>query len=456
MTRERSLEHTILLQDILLFIAALLLAGWTHAAIVALVPGLKPQVASGEYAHLLLVFLPTWIVAAERLGIHRLRTLAGDRLEIVRRVVLTQAWGVAAIGLILTFAQVSLNRSLIVVFLVLSTALLLVAKALQARWLARQRGQSRVLLIGETSEELTAAFERLRGRQVERWDGTDPRALEARFRAGSIDEVVLVGSFTPAETIAYVEACTEAGVPVFLPLATTLPAPPPLQPAPPLPLPDVAVIGDKHYLVYQPGTLQARALAAKALADRVLAAALIIALLPVMLVVALLVAVFVGRPILYVQRRGGLYGEPFSMLKFRSMRRGAEQERAALDGMNEMDGPVFKMTNDPRVTPFGRILRRTSLDELPQLFNVLAGQMSLVGPRPLPLDETRALAGRHRRRLSVRPGLTCLWQVSGRSDLTFDEWMALDLEYVDRWSLGLDVAIMLRTIPAIISRRGAR
>jgi lipopolysaccharide/colanic/teichoic acid biosynthesis glycosyltransferase len=121
-----------------------------------------------------------------------------------------------------------------------------------------------------------------------------------------------------------------------------------------------------------------------------------------------------------------------------------------------MDGPVFKMTNDPRVTRFGRILRRTSLDELPQLFNVLAGQMSIVGPRPLPLDETRALAGRHRLRLSVRPGLTCLWQVSGRSDLTFDEWMALDLEYVERWSLGLDVAIMLRTIPAIVSRRGAR
>jgi len=107
------------------------------------------------------------------------------------------------------------------------------------------------------------------------------------------------------------------------------------------------------------------------------------------------------------------------------------------------------------VTPFGRVLRRTSLDELPQLFNVLAGQISLVGPRPLPVDETAALSGKHRRRLSMRPGLTCLWQVSGRSDLTFAEWMALDLEYVDRWSLGLDLAILLRTLPAIVSRRGA-
>jgi exopolysaccharide biosynthesis polyprenyl glycosylphosphotransferase len=456
MTRERSLEHTILLQDILLFGAALMLAGGTHAVIVKLLPGLKPQVATGEYAHLLLVFLPTWIVAAERLGIHRVGTLAGDRLEIVRRVILTQAWGVAAIGLILTFAQVSLNRSLIVVFLVQSTALLLIAKALQARWLARRRGQSRMLLIGEASAELTSAFERLRGRQVERWNGDDPAALDARFRAGAIDEVMLVGNFEQAQTVAYVEACAQAGVPVFLPVATTLPTLPTLHPSAPLPVPDIEVVGDRHYLVYQPGKLEARALAAKALVDRVLAAVGIVVLLPVMLVVALLVALFVGRPIVYVQRRGGLYGQPFTMLKFRSMRVGAEQEQAALRGLNEMDGPVFKMTDDPRVTRFGRVLRRTSLDELPQLFNVLAGQMSIVGPRPLPLDETRALAGRHRRRLSVRPGLTCLWQVSGRSDLTFDEWMALDLEYVERWSLGLDVAIMLRTIPAIVSRRGAR
>jgi len=456
MTRERSLEHTILLQDILLFVAALLLAGWTHAGIVKLLPGLKPQVATGEYAHLLLIFLPTWIVAAGWLGIHRLATLTGNRLEIVRRVILTQAWGVAAIGLILTFAQVSLNRSLITVFLLESTALLLVAKASQARWVARRRGQSRVLLIGDASPELTSAFERLRGRPVERWDGDDPAALDARFRAGAIDEVMLVGNFEQAQTVAYVEACAQAGVPVFLPVATTLPTLPTLHPSAPLPVPDIEVVGDRHYLVYQPGNVQARALAAKALVDRVLAAVGIVVLLPVMLVVAVLVALFVGRPVVYVQRRGGLYGQPFTMLKFRSMRVGAEQERAALQTLNEMDGPVFKMTNDPRVTRFGRVLRRTSLDELPQLFNVLAGQMSIVGPRPLPLDETRALAGRHRRRLSVRPGLTCLWQVSGRSDLTFDEWMALDLEYVERWSLGLDVAIILRTIPAIISRRGAR
>jgi len=122
----------------------------------------------------------------------------------------------------------------------------------------------------------------------------------------------------------------------------------------------------------------------------------------------------------------------------------------------KQDGPVFKMAHDPRVTRFGRILRRTSIDELPQLLNVVAGQMSLVGPRPLPLDQTRALHGGHRRRLAMRPGLTCLWQVSGRNEVGFAEWMTLDLRYVDGWSLSLDLAILLRTIPAVLSARGAR
>ena len=125
-------------------------------------------------------------------------------------------------------------------------------------------------------------------------------------------------------------------------------------------------------------------LAAKAIVDRVLAAVLIVLFSPIMLLVALAVRIGVGSPVLFVQRRGGLYGHPFPMLKFRTMRAGAEQERAALEARNEMDGPVFKMRDDPRVTPLGRILRRASLDELPQLFNVLAGQMSIVGPRPLP------------------------------------------------------------------------
>jgi len=449
MTRDRSLETSVLLQDILVVLVAMLVSRVAHGALVGIVPTLKPPVAAGEYAHLLLVFLPTWIFAADRLGIHRLQTITGEKLEIIRRVILTQAWGVASIGLILTFAQVSLNRSLILVFLAVSTAMLLLLKAAQALWLARRRGQARVLLVGDASTEMAGEFERLRGRHVERWTGQGPEALDARFRAGGVDEVVLVGRLSPERLLAYVGICAEAGVPVMLPV--------PLEPQSlPLPPPDVETVGSSDYVVYQPRKLEAGVLAAKAVVDRVLAALLIILFSPIMLLVAIAVRIGVGSPVLFVQRRGGLYGHPFPMLKFRTMRAGAEQERAGLEARNEMDGPVFKMRDDPRVTPLGRILRRASLDELPQLFNVLAGQMSIVGPRPLPVDETAALTGRHRRRLSIRPGLTCLWQVSGRSDLTFAEWMALDLEYVDRWTLWLDLAILLRTIPAIVTRRGAR
>ena len=136
----------------------------------------------------------------------------------------------------------------------------------------------------------------------------------------------------------------------------------------------------------------------------------------------------------------------------------AEQFKHELAAMNEMSGPVFKITNDPRITPIGKFLRKYSLDELPQLLNVLRGEMSLVGPRPLPVDEVRRFNDfAHRRRLSVKPGLTCLWQIKGRNRITsFDDWVRLDLEYIDNWSLWLDVSILLRTIPVVVLGTGAK
>ncbi|MBU6399052.1 MAG: sugar transferase [Verrucomicrobia bacterium] len=174
--------------------------------------------------------------------------------------------------------------------------------------------------------------------------------------------------------------------------------------------------------------------------------------------VALWIRLTSRGPILFRQQRSGLNGKPFVMLKFRSMASDAEQRKHELATLNEMKGPVFKMTNDPRVTAVGRFIRRWSIDELPQLFNVLRGEMSLVGPRPLPVDEVRRFEDlAHRRRLSVKPGLTCLWQVSGRNQVTnFGEWVRLDLEYIDNWSLWLDFKILLRTIPAVFSGAGAK
>jgi exopolysaccharide biosynthesis polyprenyl glycosylphosphotransferase len=184
---------------------------------------------------------------------------------------------------------------------------------------------------------------------------------------------------------------------------------------------------------------------------------LILCSIPLALV-ALLVKLTSRGPVLFRQQRSGLNGRPFLIYKFRTMTTDAEQRKQELAALNEMSGPVFKVTNDPRVTPIGKILRRFSIDEFPQLFNVLRGEMSLVGPRPLPVDEVKRFDDfAHRRRLSVKPGLTCLWQISGRNNVNdFKDWVRLDLEYIDNWSLWLDLKILCRTIPVVLGGVGAK
>ena len=185
---------------------------------------------------------------------------------------------------------------------------------------------------------------------------------------------------------------------------------------------------------------------------------LILATAPLMLFVALLIKVTTPGPVFFRQQRSGLNGAPFNIFKFRTMATNAEQFQHELAAMNEMTGPVFKVTNDPRITPLGKFLRKYSLDELPQLFNVVRGEMSLVGPRPLPVNEVKRFNDlAHRRRLSVKPGLTCLWQIQGRNKISdFKEWVRLDLEYIDNWSIWLDLVILLRTIPAVFAGTGAK
>jgi len=177
---------------------------------------------------------------------------------------------------------------------------------------------------------------------------------------------------------------------------------------------------------------------------------------PIFLAVAVAIRRTSSGAIFFRQRRCGLNGQPFTMIKFRSMVTDADQHQHELATFNEMGGPVFKITNDPRITPVGRFLRKYSIDEFPQLFNVLRGEMSLVGPRPLPVDEVQRFDDpAHRRRLSVKPGLTCLWQISGRNNVKdFKEWVRLDLEYIDNWSLWLDLRILWRTIPVVVTGTG--
>ena len=193
----------------------------------------------------------------------------------------------------------------------------------------------------------------------------------------------------------------------------------------------------------------------KRLMDITLSLTGLIVISPLLLTIALVIRLTSPGPVLFAQERVGMNKRLFKLYKFRSMYVDAEQRRHELEHLNEMDGPVFKIKNDPRVTPIGRFIRKTSIDELPQLLNVLRGQMSLVGPRPPLLTEVDRYDWLYRRRLSIKPGITCLWQISGRNEITFKQWMEMDKAYIDNWSLWLDLKILAKTIPAVLVSRGA-
>lgn len=222
--------------------------------------------------------------------------------------------------------------------------------------------------------------------------------------------------------------------------------------------PSYEQLGRTPILVFRVTPELSWALLLKETMDRLGALIGLIILSPLFLIVATVIKLTSPGSVFFSQQRAGKHGKPFTMYKFRSMRAGAEKEQDKLRELNEMSGPVFKVPNDPRITPFGRWMRRTSVDEFPQLFNVLLGQMSLVGPRPLPIYEVDNFElTSHRRRLSMKPGLTCLWQIRGRNNVKkFEDWVKLDVEYIDNWSLSLDIAILLKTIPVVLFGTGAK
>jgi lipopolysaccharide/colanic/teichoic acid biosynthesis glycosyltransferase len=196
-------------------------------------------------------------------------------------------------------------------------------------------------------------------------------------------------------------------------------------------------------------------LAAKRGMDIFLSLMTLILVLPILLLTAAIVRVTTSGPALFAQERIGRGGLPFKMLKFRSMHRDAHHVRHDLVDRNEATGPVFKIRDDPRVTPVGRLIRKLSIDELPQLINVLKGEMTLVGPRPPLPEEYASYGARERQRVAVTPGITCIWQVSGRSHLDFETWVDMDLDYIRSWTLRLDLKLLARTLPAVMSARGA-
>ncbi len=217
----------------------------------------------------------------------------------------------------------------------------------------------------------------------------------------------------------------------------------------------VSYLGDTPMLEYQAKGLHGADLLLKRGFDILVSGLGLVLLFPLLLLLAVLVRLDSPGPVFYVSERCGRKGKAFRFYKFRSMRPGAEEELEKLRHLNETDGPVFKIRRDPRVTRTGRLLRRLSLDELPQLWNILKGDMSLVGPRPPTPEEVAKYEDWQLRRLEIRPGLTCLWQIGGRSDLSFAEWMKLDLFYLDNWSFWLDLKIILKTVFVVLRGQGA-
>ena len=272
--------------------------------------------------------------------------------------------------------------------------------------------------------------------------------FENVLRTTAVSEVYVAGNAIrhAAEMQGAIKLCERFGMPFALPAYSFR-----LDRARPVASKAIAD-GYLHYITIDVKPPQ---MAIKRLFDIVSSAVALWLLLPLLVGVALLIKLTSRGPVFFKQTRVGLHGKPFNMLKFRSMVVNAEELKAKLEAQNEQTGPVFKMKNDPRITGIGRFIRKYSIDELPQLINVLRGDMSVVGPRPPLPTEVAKYEPWQRRRLSVRPGLTCIWQVSGRNQISFEEWMYLDMQYIDHWSLKNDLNLILKTVPVVLTGRGA-
>ncbi len=365
------------------------------------------------------------------------------------------------IGAIVVFLKWEVpSRSVVIMAVALSGVALLLREGVQRermrRSLASGKGRERVIVAGAASDveqfiEKMPADQRAHLEVVAQIDITQQPVAELvqAMHEGSVSRVLFAAQHVHFSKIEEaVQACETEGVEAWIAADFFQTA---------IARPTFDVLGGRLMLVFHSTPQISWSLLFKGIVDRVGALLILLASFPLWLVAIIGIRLNSKGPIFFRQERSGHYGKPFLMWKFRTMHTDAESRREALAAQNEMDGPVFKITHDPRIFSFGRWLRRTSVDELPQLLNVLRGEMSLVGPRPLPVYEIEKIEKHaQRRRLSVKPGLTCLWQITGRNGIrNFDEWVALDLEYIDNWSLWLDAKILALTLPAVLRGVGA-
>ena len=448
------------LRDAALFALALWIA---HQFRAEWFPDLFPKGASAEpfkdFAWLYLLIIPGAPIILEGLGFYQ-RPLFAPRHQTIWMLLKGCSLITLAIILVMFFFKLALARAVIMLFWPISFALIYANDELM-RWFYRSRYaqmqmKKRVVLIGTPPDTAKMKLELgALGSEIEfagelDINDTGVKELVGLLHKASPNSVVINAKHTYfGQVEKAILACEREGIDAWLVadfFKTQI---------------SRTSLDDLHgrpVLVFRSTPETSWQGICKHLIDAIGSLALLFLTLPLMGLIALAIRVTSPGPALFRQERCGRNGRPFTMLKFRSMVSNAEQRQHEIAALNEMGGPVFKVSNDPRITRVGAFLRKYSLDELPQLFNVLRGEMSLVGPRPLPVYEVEKFDDpAHRRRLSVKPGLTCLWQVSGRNEVRdFRDWVRLDLEYIDNWSLWLDVKILARTIPAVLAGTGAR
>jgi exopolysaccharide biosynthesis polyprenyl glycosylphosphotransferase len=460
----------VLVLDGLLIVLSMVVVYLLHPVLRDVFPVLKQPPHFGEYALVVYLTVPLWLLLLAVFGMHRIFERVWKRRELLVGLIKVHLVGLLLFSSVVFLTQTVLNRSLLGMFLGGTFLCLYLERVVVQLWLRFRHeqgyGRLRLLLVGDESPEMegfiSSVLERpfpplLVGRVGSREDdAADSSASWLGEMDGfgrileqePVDRVLFFPPrHRPEETRDALELCETLGVPAlfYLDLAKTSQS-----------IPRFGSFCDQPFATFELAPRSPEALVLKRVMDFVVALVGLILLSPILLLVSLVVLATMGRPVIFSQKRSGLYGRPFRLFKFRTMVRDAEAIKDSVGPANEMGGPVFKASRDPRITRTGRFLRRWSLDELPQLVHVLGGTMSLVGPRPLPVEEQQQIRGGQRRRLSMRPGMTGLWQVSGRSNLDFEEWMRLDLQYVDSWSLGLDFRILFKTVWAVLSGKGAK
>lgn len=422
------------------------------------------QMGLAEISWLLFIVIPFTPLVLEMFGFYRsiMRKTVAQSLSQMFRSVLVIGVGVAV--MVVFFKMAPMSRLVLTMALVLCSTLLLIRDALVRAALKKAAlkdgSRERVILAGN-AKDIAELLESMPDEVTDYWEVVcefdfgkeDLNELEKILTKESIERVIIASRHAVFRQISRtVELCEKQGIEAWVSAGFIRTQ---------VSRPTFDNLGGKPMLVLRATPELSWALLAKAAIDKIGAFFFILATSPIWLLAMLGIKLSSPRaPVFFYQDRAGKYGKTFKMYKFRTMVVDAEDKLDALkeEMGNEMTGPVFKLENDPRVFPFARFLRKWSIDEFPQMLNVLAGDMSLVGPRPLPMYEVKKFEkSEHRRRLSVKPGVTCIWQAGGRNTISkWEDWVEMDLEYIDNWSLWLDVKLLLKTIPAVFFGKGAK